>query len=119
MLTLAFWILAATALAGAGVGALFLRPVWRRLPRLAVAHGIAGTIGLAAFALSLQMTAASVGTDRYAAILLSFAWVTGLALFFLPLRARRGLGWLIGCHAALALAGFALVALYWFRGTPP
>jgi hypothetical protein len=119
MLTLAFWILALAALAGTGLGALFLRPVWRRLPRVAVAHGIAGTIGLAAFALSLQMAAASVGVDRYAAILLSFAWITGLALFFLPLRSRRGLGWLVASHAALALAGFAMLTLYWFRSPPP
>lgn len=69
MFPLAFWTIAATALAGAGLAVLFWKPIWPRETLAAAVHGIVGTFGLAILALSLKTAAAGGRLVEAAAIL--------------------------------------------------
>ncbi len=117
MFALAFYTIVLTALGGAALGLLYLKPLVPRPPLAAAVHGIAGTFGLVVLALSLNNAVASGNWAAYAAIPISLAWVAGLAVAFLPMRTPRGFRWLIGSHAALALAGVVVLTLCWL-GAP-
>lgn len=122
MLHIAFAILAATALIGVGLAALYLRgPSAPRLPlALPLAHGALGAAGLAFLIVVLRhgLPPADNGTGGFGLIAAGFfglALVLGLLIASVAWRGRRPGGLVVATHASVAIAGFvvlvALVAL--------
>ncbi|HEY0183705.1 MAG TPA: hypothetical protein VGC09_12940 [Rhodopila sp.] len=78
-------------------------------PAAGIAHGVAGTVGLAALLLVLQGPARGVATGVgsfgiVAAVLFAAALMTGVALLLLR---RRGI--VMAIHAGIAISGYMLL----------
>lgn len=117
-MSLAFWVVLAAVMMGAGLGLRFLNPAWPRLAWIAAIHGLVGTCGLALLLLALRTPdakadASGIGAfSRYAAVLIACAWIAGLGLAFWPFRNPRSLGLLIAIHGTIAVSGFVLFMAY-------
>jgi hypothetical protein len=115
MLELAFAILCATVLIGAGLAVAFLRGPQAKPPPRAIppVHGALGGAGLGALLVALRhgLPRTGMGTAGFGAIaagLLGLAFALGLALG-VARRYRRLPGALVGAHASLAIAGFVVL----------
>lgn len=115
MLDLAFWMLCAAVLVGAGLAVAYMRGAQAKSPHplIAFAHGLLGGASLlvliAALRRGLPQTGMGLsGFGAMAAGLLALAFAFGLALF-LSGRRRRPAGALVGVHASLAIAGFVIL----------
>jgi len=117
MLTLAFWILAATVAFGSALAFLHLRaaklPPWP----VGVLHGMAGATGLVVFILALQAPArgAEYGVSAFgpaAGVLVALALVMGLVVLILARRFRRTSGLVIAIHSTIAVTAFVLLLAY-------
>lgn len=116
MLTLAFWLI--TLAVAIGV-LLALRAQGAGAPpgRLPALHGVVAVAGLVV--LALAVTAGRGSPDRYgtaafgpaAAILGALAVVIGLTMF-VRRRRGRGVGFLIGVHATVAVIAYSLLLAY-------
>ena len=119
LLLLAFWLLCAAALLGGGLLVLYLRgpaappppAVWRAR----TVHAAVGVASLTALLLALRRglpRVANMGTGGFgmtAAALLVLALGCGLLIARAGWRGRRPVELLVGVHAGLAIAGFALL----------
>jgi uncharacterized BrkB/YihY/UPF0761 family membrane protein len=115
MLGLAFALLCAAVLIGAGLAVAYLRgpqatPLHRAVPLL---HGLLGGASFAVLLAALRqgLPQTGMGTSGFgtiSAVLLGLALMFGLAL---GLRGRyhRPPGALVGAHASLAIAGFVVL----------
>jgi hypothetical protein len=117
MLTLAFWILAATVAFGSALAFLHLRAA--KLPPWPVGalHGLAGATGLVVLILALQGPArgAEYGVSAFgpaAAALVALALVMGLVVLILARRFRRTSGLVIAVHSTIAVTAFVLLLAY-------
>ena len=117
MLTLAFWILAATGVFGSALAFLHLRAA--KLPPWPVGalHGRAGAAGLVVLILALQGPArgAEYGVSAFgpaAAALVALALVMGLVVLILARRFRRTSGLVIAIHSTIAVTAFVLLLAY-------
>lgn len=117
MLTLAFWILAATVAFGSALAFLHLRAA--KLPPWPVGalHGLAGATGLVVLTLALQGPArgAEYGVSAFgpaAAVLVALALVMGLAVLIWARRFRRTSGLVIAIHSTIAVTAFVLLLAY-------
>ena len=117
MLTLAFWILAATVVFGSALAFLHLRAA--KLPPWPVGalHGMAGATGLVVLILALQAPArgAEYGVSAFgpaAAVLVALALVMGLVVLILARRFRRTSGLVIAIHSTIAVTAFVLLLAY-------
>jgi hypothetical protein len=117
MLTLAFWILAATVAFGSALAFLHLRAA--KLPPWPVGalHGMAGATGLVVLILALQAPArgAEYGVSAFgpaAAVLVALALVMGLVVLILARRFRRTSGLVIAVHSTIAVTAFVLLLAY-------
>jgi hypothetical protein len=117
MLTLAFWILAATVAFGSALAFLHLRAA--KLPPWPVGalHGLAGATGLVVLILALQGPArgAEYGVSAFgpaAAALVALALVMGLVVLILARRFRRTSGLVIAIHSTIAVTAFVLLLAY-------
>jgi hypothetical protein len=114
MLALAFWILCAAVVIGAGLAFLHLRGSPAKPPRaIRFVHGILGGAGLLALIAALRrgLPRTGLGLSGFGTIaagLLGIAFALGLALFAAR-RRRRPAGALVGAHASLAIAGFVIL----------
>ena len=120
MLSAAFLALTIAVLLGALLAVLHLRAA-ARLPAwpLAALHGLIALGGLGALALSLRgpVRGAAQGTAGFgagAAVLLTLAALLGVALLSARLRRGKVPGALIALHAMFAVAGFVVLAAYYF-----
>ena len=111
------WLILAAALAGSVLAGLHFRP--QGPPSFAgaagVVHGLVGAAGLAALLLALGRPDAvrPPGTDafrRLAAVLLGLALLGGAVVGLAGRRRKRLAPGLVGVHAALAIAGLAVLA---------
>lgn len=116
MLTLAFWILAATVVFGSALAFLHLRAA--KLPPWPVGalHGVAGAMGLAVLIYALQGPArgAEYGVSSFgpaAAVLVALALAMGLVVLLLA-RLRRTSGLAIAIHSTIAVTAFVLLLAY-------
>ena len=112
-LTLAFYLLGAAVVIGAGLAFPYLRGIdSRRLPwPVGVAHGTLGAAGLAALLLVLRngLPPSTMGTTGFgpaAAAFLALALILGLAIALLRVRPA---GVLVAFHASLAIIGFVVL----------
>lgn len=117
MLQLAFAVLAAAALFGAGLAVRYLRgPSAPRLPQaLPLAHGSLGVAGLILLIAVLRhgLPSTDNGTAGFGLIAAGFfglALVLGLLIAALAWRGRRPGGLVIGTHASVAIAGIVVLA---------
>jgi hypothetical protein len=116
MLTLAFWILAATVVLGSGLAFAHLRA--SRLPPWPVGalHGVAGATGLAVLIMALQGPArgAEYGVSSFgpAAALVALALLMGLVVLLLARRFKRTSGLAIAIHSTIAVTAFVLLLAY-------
>jgi hypothetical protein len=117
MLTLAFWILAATVAFGSALAFLHLRAA--KLPPWPVGalHGLGGATGLVVLTLALQGPArgAEYGVSAFgpaAAVLVALALVMGLAVLIWARRFRRTSGLVIAIHSTIAVTAFVLLLAY-------
>jgi len=117
MLTLAFWILAATVAFGSALAFLHLRAA--KLPPWPVGalHGLAGATGLVVLTLALQGPArgAEYGVSAFgpaAGVLVALALVMGLVVLILARRFRRTSGLVIAIHSTIAVTAFVLLLAY-------
>ncbi|HEV2160928.1 MAG TPA: hypothetical protein VGR52_01650 [Stellaceae bacterium] len=119
MLQLAFAVLAAAALFGAGLAVRYLHlrgPSAPRLPQaLPLAHGSLGVAGLILLIAVLRRGLPStdngtVGFGLIAAGFFSLALVLGLLIAALAWRGRRPGGLVVGTHASVAIAGVVVLA---------
>jgi hypothetical protein len=118
MLSLALALLSVAVLIGVAIVVRFLGD--GRLPSCAIGavHGLLGASGLSA--LILALVSGSGTGDRYgtasfgaaAAILAALAALAGAGIGLLARRAARGIGFLIGAHASLAVAAYVLLLAY-------
>jgi hypothetical protein len=117
MLTLAFWILAATVVLGSGLAFAHLRA--SRLPPWPVGalHGVAGATGLAVLIMALQGPArgAEYGVSSFgpaATALVALALLMGLVVLLLARRFKRTSGLAIAIHSTIAVTAFVLLLAY-------
>ena len=122
MLLLAFALLLATALLGAGLAVLHLRtellppgPIYGAL------HGLIGIAGFIALLLTLRGPprgeAMGVGEfGRLAATLLALALAVAIPIVLARLLRRRIPGLIIGAHATIAVSGVVILAAYTLVG---
>jgi hypothetical protein len=118
MLSLALAFFSLAVLIGVAIGIRFLGD--GRLPSRAIgaAHGLLGASGV--FALILALASGTGTGDRYgtalfgpaAAILGALAALAGAGIALLGRRATRGIGFLIGTHASLAVTAYVLLLAY-------
>jgi hypothetical protein len=118
MIDVAFGVLAAAALLGTGLAFLYARgaeatPVPWAIPAV---HGVIGAAGLGLLALALRRgigaAAARFGAAGFgitAAGLIALALICGLWIAATRWRGKRPGGGLVGVHATIAIAGFALL----------
>ncbi len=122
MLTLTVSVFAVVVLLGAGLGVLLLmRPECKPPLLLASLHGLGALAGYGMLLVALQGPArgAATGTQSFgvaAAWLLLIALLLGLASYALHLRRRRLPGAWVAIHASVAIAGFVILAVYFFVG---
>ncbi len=116
MITLSFALLCAAAVLGGVLGVLFLRGAKRKpIPHaFALFHGALGASSLATLlaALHLGPPPSRMGTEsfgRIAAALLALAFFLGLLFLWGTLRGKRPAETLVGLHAGLAIAAFAVL----------
>lgn len=118
MLQLAFAILAAAALFGAGLAIRYLRgPSAPRLPQaLPLAHGSLGIAGLLILLIAVLrhgLPSTDNGTAGFSLIAAGFfglALVLGLLIAALVWRGRRPGGLVVATHASIAIAGVVVLA---------
>lgn len=117
MLTLAFWILAATVVLGSGLAFVHLRaaklPPWP----IGALHGAAGATGLAVLIFALQgpVRGAEYGVSAFgpaAAVLAALALAVGLVVLLLARRFKRTSGLAIAVHSTIAVTAFVLLLAY-------
>lgn len=116
MLDLAFGVLTAAALIGAGLAVHFARGPAVRQPPAAIplVHGGLGAIGLAVLGVVIRhgLPSAGNGTADFGSIAAGFlavALLCGLLILFAAWRRRRPSGLLVATHASLAIAGIVLL----------
>jgi hypothetical protein len=118
MLSLALALLSLAVLIGVAIGVRFLGD--GRLPSRAIGavHGLLGVSGLSALILALV---SGTGTDdRYgtasfgpaAAVVAALAALAGAGIALFGRRATRGIGFLVGTHASLAVTAYVLLLAY-------
>jgi hypothetical protein len=123
MLTAAFVILCATVLLGSVLAVLHLRtngatpPPWK----LAAPHGLLAIAGLGCLVLALRgpprgLDQGTASFGMIAAALIALAALLGAGFLAAHLLKRRLAGILIGIHAALAVSGFVILAVYVLAG---
>jgi len=117
MLHLAFAVLAAAALFGAGLAILYLRgPSAPRLPRaLPLVHGALGAAGLILLTVVLRhgLPPTDNGTAGFGLVAAGFfglALVLGLLIATVAWRGRRPGGLVVATHASVAIAGIVVLA---------
>lgn len=120
MLALAFGLLCAAVVIGAGLAILFVRrpaatpppgTIARAVP---VAHAALGAASLVALTVALRrrLPAARMGTAGFGPIalgLLALTLVLGLILALTAWRRHRPTAVLVGAHASLAIAAFVVL----------
>jgi len=116
MLRVAFDVVIAAAVLGAGLAILYLRGPIAKRPHAALplAHGVLGAAGLALLAAVLRggLPPAINGTAGFGAIAAAFlglALAFGLLIAFAGWRGRRPGGLLVATHASLAIAGVVML----------
>ena len=115
MLRVAFDVVIAGAVLGAGLAILYLRGA-AAAPHLALRliHGVLGAAGLAVLVVVLRrgLPPAVNGTAGFGAITAAFlglALAFGLLIAFVGWRGRRPGGLLVATHASLAIAGVVML----------
>ncbi|MDE2165442.1 MAG: hypothetical protein KGJ66_03785 [Alphaproteobacteria bacterium] len=116
MLDLAFALLSAAALIGAGLAVNFARgPTVKRSPAaIALTHAGVGVTGLILLFVVVRHGLPSIGngTADFAAIATGFfgvALLFGLLILLAAWRRRRPSGLLVATHASLAVAGIVML----------
>ena len=116
MLDVAFGVLAAAALIGAGLAMHFARGPAVKQPHAAIplVHAVLGTVGLALLAVVLRRGLPSTGngTADFASIAAGFfgvALLCGLLILLAAWRRQRPRGLLVATHASLAVAGIVML----------